>query len=824
MVEDFEKLLGKRGRSAIAAALKGDYELLLGAGASLGATNRNGALPNSKQLVSLLGSRYKSAPISPEDSLSRAYQRALMSTTEANVWAFMSEIFSLAHHDAWFRDLAGLPWHRVWTLNVDDTYENAYGASRRAQATPARTISWDDPYSQTDHVEIVHLHGHVIGKDARRLVFSFAEYRSAAQIRPVWSQMLAGVLGTKPVVTIGAKVLDDPDIESLFMGNKPQSSAPSIVVDPYISDGNAWELEQLGYLVVRMTGADFVREWIRFTGLDASGLDALYSASLVELPQFTRLQTNHVPPSPRGHDFLGGDEPVWADICANRAALFEWIRKIVEDIEDWVGRPARSSQLRIIYSPRLVGATTGLFTIAKEARGRSVEVLLFDKSSRFNTQRLVAYCRSRGPILLLVDGGRDFGDDIDRLLRAAADDADVSLYVVVTALPTDYLRLEGRLLGSYSKEASQVRRRLTRTDASSVVAKLETFGRLGSLELKSGGERLSHFRDRELFSAMMEAEYAVGFRHRLELEVSALRLDWQKDLVLLLALANQGTRDVGLIDASFAIGVSADRIQAGVETDEALAALVELNVDRLIARQRASAVSIVVESRGQKRSIAVLKSILTGLSPLATRQGLRERNRAAVLVGYLMNAGALHTTFPAEDLEAFYEDMRPLFGDWNGRYWEQRAIHAKSVKDWAHAESYAGRAVSLYDDAFTRTTYGTILINRAEDLANRNDDTWITFFERGKGELALAENHEPGNRITAFAFLNATLPLLRAILEGTDESQPLRAEYATVVDDWSDTYASLRTSISDESGFESIAPAEKLSERFAETLKAAGRT
>jgi hypothetical protein len=813
---DLRSALGGRARAANTAARAGDYQLLLGAGASIGAVTSRGAVPSARELVQILKKRYPGVPIDDSDSLPRAYQRAVLASSEQDVWRTLQGIFTNTEHQSWFKDFMGLPWRRVWTLNVDDTVENAYRSTGRSKVLTARTISWDDAYSETGHLEVIHLHGHVLDPEPRRLVFSFSEYQKAAQQRPVWDQVLGGVIGTKPLVTVGARLLDDPDIESLFVNSRPTATAPSIIVDPFISEGNEWELAKLGYIVLRCTGEDFSNAWRLEFGLDDEGLDALYAATSVDLPQMTILTTNHVPPVPRAHDYFGGDEPLWADICKNRAALFGWMGEVVEELEEWLHAARQDPVVHLLYGARLTGVSSGVLLIAREARRKHVETVIFDKSSRFNVARFLDFCRGRGPVLLVIDGAADFGDDIDKLANEALGDSNVAIYVLATERPYNDLRIEGRLSGSYSKLARIVPRVLSRPDASSIALKLQRFGRLGSLEPQTGAQRLAHFKGRDIFSALLEVEYAAGFRKRLESELRGLDSTWKRNLLLLLSLAEQEARQVGVLEASFALGLKSEVVLHELRDDEHLTALVEVVADRLIPRQRGNTVVPLVDLMGAADALRELLGMIQRLSPLATRQSLRERNRAAVLVGYLMNARQLQKSFPRGDIDGFYEDLRDTFGDWNGRYWEQRAIYAKATGDWAHAESFAGRAVSLYDDAFTRTTYGTVLINKAESLAALDDETWVKYYSRGKEEFEEAQGREPGNRITVFAFLEAALALLTVLFRGSDGEGDSRfsVDALGVAQDWRQSYSSVRITMNDEAGFESLRRVEKLSARY----------
>ena len=819
MTFDLATTLGARTQKAEAGARSGDYQLMLGAGASHGASNPRGPLPMSTDLVSILSTSYPRAHILPNTSLARAYQRAILDSSASHVWQTLRTIFIGSIHEAWFAQLVGMPWRRIWTLNVDDTVENTYQNTERAATSKMRAISWHEPYSETGDLEIIHLHGHVLSNDPTPVVFSFSEYQAAARERPVWAQVLGGVLGTKPVVSLGARLLDDPDVESLLMTNRPTGRAPSMFVDPYVSDDSRWELEKLGYVVIKEDAETFVNGWAETFALDSIGLAALYAASTINIPQIIQLQTNHVPPAPRSHDYYGGDEPQWSDIVDNKAALFDWMRKLIQEIEEWLEKTGPKSKLHILYARRLTGLSSGILAIAREARHRHMSVLQFDKSSRFATDRLMDYCRGRGPVLLIIDGASDFGDDIDRLLRGAVKDAAVELYCLVSALPFEDLRLEGRLTGQYPKVAEKVPHSLDGGDSRAIVGKLFDRGRLGALEPMTADERHRHFRNRDIFSGLMEVEHSKGFGRRLEPEIRGLDKIWKENLLLLLALAGQGNRDVGLQESSFAVGVSVNTILEAVRVDSNLTALVEVIGTLLYSRQRGNALDIIIELRGESGALQGLCEMIRALAPIATRQGLRERNRAAVLLGYLMGAKMLTTHFPNQDIDSFYETLRTTFGDWNGRYWEQRAIHSKGIRDWPAAESFAARAVSLYDDAFTRTTYGTVLINRAEEFSNALSEAWVDFYERGRIQFDQARSREPENRVTQFAYLEATLALLGSLLvntrDGRSSSSSISSERtADISAEWRASYSVLRLSLNHAAGFKTVSRIERLSQRY----------
>ncbi|MEW2553053.1 SIR2 family protein [Streptomyces zhihengii] len=798
------------------AARGGQYQLLLGAGASVGAHNSRGPIPLAKDLVEILKARYPAAPIDSTDALPRAYQRAIFVSSAESVWETFVEVFKNAHHQDWFTQLAGLPWRRVWTLNIDDAFENAYRGIARSDARKSRTVSWDDPYVETGDLEVIHLHGHVLDSKPRNLIFSLSEYQMMASIKPVWSQVLAGLIGVEPFIIMGASILGDPDVESLLLAHRPTAVAPSFVVDPYIGEGNRWELEQLGYSVVKLTGEQFLEAWQDEMGLDAESVRSLEESEALSVPQFVKLQSDRVAPPPRAHDYFGGDAPVWADVIEKRPALFPWVKEIIGSMEAWLNDGAQDPVLHVIYGARMSGVTSGLLLAALEFTHLHVDVFSFDKSSRFNVPAVLRARAGKRPAVIITDAGADFSNDVDRLLKEAAQSG-VQLYMIVSESPHNDLRLEGRLGGGYRKSITKIPVRLNRNASTALVKKLDEFGRLGSLELEPTGRRIRHFQGRDVFSALMEVEHAIGFTRRLEGEVIALDSAWKKHLLLLLSIASQGARQVAVVDASIALGRASDSLTRSILDDDHMSAVTEIVDSRLLARQRDHAIKAIVRVIGADDALSATRSMVENLAPLATRTALQQRNLPVQLVGYLMTAKQLQRNFPGIDLDKqFYEPLRPLFGDWNGRYWEQRAIYSKSQGMWPTAESFAARAVGLYDDPYTRTTYGTILINKAANFAHPENSSWQEFYERGHSEFETAIHREPGNRVTVFAYLSATLELVRRLISWQEvgDLDVTNGPLLQIKGDWEARYNTLRLSLGGEQNFESARRAETMSREW----------
>lgn len=783
----------------------GKYHLLLGAGASAGAKTPRGPVPLSSGLVDFLRKAAPSAPMEDGISLNRAYQRAATEIGQDKVWWELRKCFSPVTHQPWFTTMIGLPWAKIWTLNVDDAVERSYDPEESATGREMDTLSWDDPYSETGNLEVIHLHGHILGKHPSPLIFSYSEYIAASSERPVWHQMIGGLLSVEPFVILGARLLDDPDLEALILRNHYNGHAPSFVVDPYIDPGNQWELERNGFTVVKESAEEFLKHIEDEFALNRQAIASIRESKKLSLPQFESLETNRSLPRSRGHDFFAGDAPVWKDILDGYPADLKAASALEKSVLEWLNSDERAPRLLISYGSRFSGVTTNLLTVARRIIPLGVRVLSFNKLSRWTPEILVDVAQEQ-PTVVLIDGSYDFADDIDRTMQVAQDRS-TPLLVLAAETYGNELRLEERLSNGYSIRIVKDHGRLTRRDAGNLYQRVWDQSRAGKLEHVTRQKAIDLLVDRDVFSAMLEFEYGSGFRHRISTEIENLSTDWQANLVLLLGLASTEHRVVSLTESAMAVGVSPDKIVTELGSDSALQSLVQVNNGLIVARQREKLLPVFVERFGQQESLERVRSIIVRLAPAVTRSGLRERNRLPMLVTHLMTYKTLQRAFPQADFGDFYQALQPQFGAWSGRFWEQRAIREKSVRNWGKAESFAGRAVTLYDDPYTRTTYGTILLNRATALAGDDDDAWRSFYDRAQEQFEVAHRLDMTNRITLFANLDGSIELLRAL---PDDSLA-KAELLT---SWNQSYATLAVDMLNTPGLESQERLERLSAKY----------
>lgn len=112
------------------------YQLVLGAGASVGAVTSDGnpvmaGFDLTEALIRDFG-----LPRPADPNLRRVYAAAQdrRSLTGGELHRYLKDLYTGCQAPDWYRYLVAIPWRYIWTLNIDDVLENAYmKLSRRRQ-------------------------------------------------------------------------------------------------------------------------------------------------------------------------------------------------------------------------------------------------------------------------------------------------------------------------------------------------------------------------------------------------------------------------------------------------------------------------------------------------------------------------------------------------------------------------------------------------------------------------------------------------------------------------------------------------------------------
>ena len=192
---------------------RGQIVLFTGAGFSRDAYSRGGRrLPSSQELRDeFLELAFPGDPPEEGTTLGEAFGVALQrSPTETR--ALLEKRLSVdpTSLSDYYRLFFSQPWHRIYTLNVDDLEMAAaarFDLVRELRAVSATTQAADAGHqrSRLAHLEVVHLNGR-LSDDPAHVTFSERQYAERSAGPDSWYQRCAVELRLKPVVFVGTEL------------------------------------------------------------------------------------------------------------------------------------------------------------------------------------------------------------------------------------------------------------------------------------------------------------------------------------------------------------------------------------------------------------------------------------------------------------------------------------------------------------------------------------------------------------------------------------------------------------------------------------------
>jgi len=535
-----------------------------------------------------------------------------------------------------------------------------------------------------------------------------------------------------------------------------------------------------------MTAEEFSKLWPDLTGLTLAEAPSRREEVALRIGrQFTELRTNVTDKRPAGHDFIGGDEPLWADIQDDLYADLDWIRQGVLECRQ-LDRTASASSALIYVGLRLTGRTTGLLALAKELRHLSWRTFLYTADGRPDIDAIVNYASDGRSMALFFDSVADIADDVAQLIGRARD---YGLNIACVAV--DHREREAAILGRFEtafllhRRIVTINSQLTKTDAGRLVDKLQSLGRLGILETqKRDARRVAHFRNHELFDAMAQIENAPGFGRRVSSLIDTIGPTKHLEIIFFAALAYRFGRRLHVIDAGRMVAMESDAVVRIIQGDSDLNAVLNTDGQWVKTRHRWMALEACVNRIGEEAALAMLGLAMRRVALRLGRSSQRERNSTSMLIGSFMTYNNLIQVFPSSDLDHWYAELLPVFGDWSARYWEQRAIMSRRAgrtvpSVLSQAESYALRAVSIVRDAFSLTTLGTVLLAKA---AYSPQIDVGSYYDRAIDAFEQAGQYDPRDIVPWMAFLRNSLDVLMRVQEFGGDKRPDLEEQMS--DDW----------------------------------------
>lgn len=720
----------------------GRYRLLLGAGGSQGAHSADGrelplAAGMRDELLALLPD---GPPAHEPPSLDRAYRVALRTARE-DVGAYLRKRFSNCT-PTWHSAIVRLPWRRIWTLNLDDVVERAFAQTGRG----CDPFAWSDLHRETrdsdGKIQVIHLHGRAIDSDEfandPRVVLSLNEYATTLRDRRTWHGVFVDELRESPFIVLGARLVDEFDLADwLQAGSRAEemTGLPSLVVTRDPDEFAVAELEGLGLKVLRASAEDFI------TALDAGVRELNANRTSDEqvtdprfLRQFIPLDDWHPRPTVTVPDYLQGAEPDWP-LVRDRDAVAPF--SSITTLAERVGSIDAKGYVVVTGEPGS-GKTTSLYAAARELIRRGFEPWWFRGDEGLTVDAARGALAKRPRAVLIFDDAADFAHEIQILL-----DSDLPQARVVVAERSYRLKnLNERLLPSLRAGVPIETGRLDDNDARALIVVLRNHGRLGRITRMPESEQVAYFvRDhrRHLWSALAELEVRGGARwvDRWSGVHREIRGTTPGNVLAIASLCEYLGYRVRLSIAARATSASLDEIDTALAGP--LHSLLVLGDSGLRTPHRLVSESVVLGSLSRDERYALLLALAKALAQHVDVASIVGNTRNYRLARRVMNHDVIIELLGLEVADSWYEDIRVEY-DWNGRYWDQRALLAVDRKDFPPARSYAEKSVEIDAHPFALNTLGTVLMHVAENQRDADELlAAVRYLERSRDDARRRE-------------------------------------------------------------------------------------
>ncbi len=716
---------------------RGEYHLLLGAGASLGASGGDGKpLPNASDLATALLTEFGVSSDDVSVGLREAYEAVehVRTAEGLGLEQYLCRRFSNCV-PTWQVVLPKVRWRRIWTLNIDDVVEQAYEQVEKYGQRTLKTLSWGDPFSdphlEKDEVQCVHLHGYAPDLEIPErppIVISILEYLQASARPNSWHRIFGDSFLQEPFLIIGASLKDEYDLaECLRRGNQAQSmkGRPSFIVMQQLDQFHERQLRSWGLIPIRSDAKEFIESVLKELSKEeekiASALPGRRHHTVpvqarIFLQQFQWYRSDSPRNSNPNHDLYQGDDPVWDDILSGRDARFEIVDAVVGSVINLTERITTENVQKVycIWGEPGSGKSCTLLRVAKELMSKGFDVFYFRGDERLNVSAALWWVRTAGKTVLLFDGLADHSDDVGQLalecnrgglqLMVVGAERERRLPQVVASIPPQFLFVDDSCrLGLLSDK-----------DIDNLLAKLRQERRLGKITPLDLDAQRRYFRKgagRRLFIGMAELEGSPGFSNRIRREyLQDVKGDQARSIYAVVSMSYALGYPLPLGVAGAATGIPARMLEQAV--DSQLSTIVQKHPKGLKPRHRVIASMLVETVLTPDDRFLYSQALMKALAPYITISTIRQRTLPYLVVRRLGDQEVVFDWILRDRVRGWYESLVPEYG-WDSFFWEQRALAEARLRSYAKARSFAEEAVRLQRHPFALNTLGTILVRMA---------------------------------------------------------------------------------------------------------------
>lgn len=694
------------------AVRRGEAVLLTGAGFSRGLTDTFGdPLPIGSELSeSLWPIAFGNEPFDHQTALAMVYEeslrrsRTLLGEQLQRHFKIDSTRLPPRYLD-WFR----LPWHRVYTLNIDDSDRTiSERLPGRLQILSALTSTPGN--ADPSRLTVVHVNGTL--DEFPNVTFSPWDFAERTARQDGWYQEFVTDISTRPVVVVGSVLDENPLWHYLLLrGSReggPELRPKSWLVTPRIDPGRRAMLQRLNFDHLPETEEEFFTRVIlpEIDGLrDIPRQVAREGGPLMPVDQLVRTA---VPGSP---DFLLGSAPTWGDVVDGFAAEFAFDSRLLATIDR-----TSTGTISVVGSAGS-GKSTTLMRAAATLAARGEVVVWLDRETEATLAHIKNELARLAPKYVFIDDLDRFSGDAPTVLRSLGQAADALVFVVSTrSVRFAQLRYGERL----QLEEDLALDRLSMGDAAALLDQLARANRLGALVGMSRQQQVQKIverDDRQLLVALIEATSGQRFHDRVAAECRSLSGADLSIYGLICTSMWADNRKLTKQDVLFAATRTHD-------SNTALSSLRRLEDARIVvaddlayrARHRVIAESAIDFFREE----GLLEHWLADLIFLAASHyslsNVRQTRYGRLLVRLINHDNLKRLVVDTATIQRIYGEVETWLTR-DPHYWLQRGSFETDYGDLAAAENFLRQSRALLeDDSRIDTAWGMLLLKRSVEL------------------------------------------------------------------------------------------------------------
>ncbi len=714
---------------SIASSLKaGHYNLLLGAGVSRDSQNSKGSLPSGEafrqDLCRLKGARDNS-PL----------QRVYATLTPAEVQEHVVERFRDCQPGPSVTKLTQFIWRRIFTFNIDDALERAYGAPDLVQTLTV--FHFNDDYYEgrlLSEVPTIHLHGW-IGRPDQGFVFSRDEYvRQIKSINP-WMVLLTQFLPVEPFMIMGTS-LDEVDLD-FYLAHRTEVTAredrgPSIFIEPNPDAVTENDCKRYNLLLFKGTTEEFLdylaervperptpmelvpQETLRLLPAGISKTAALsFSADFELVPGI-------VPAGKAATRFMYGHVPSWQDLASELDIGRSVTTKIVNAVDALLKNPDSDQKIVLLADKTGAGKTTIIRRCAFEFAKRGMRTLSCSALSQIeplSTSSIIDLIDD--PLLIVVDNFADQVVAISQLVQSL-EKKDVVFLCSERDYRTRYITQSFSGVGFKQFDGLELRR----IDAERLIDLYVKYGLLGTPNAVQDKARFAQSITSDPI-AVACCRILNDFRPLDKIVDSLIKATSERDLTryLVVALAHHCYRSGVRYEVLVAVsGHEHWKEQFGGSHPMPLAK-VDWGYGNFIVPGNSTLATRILEriaASNRELLLTIFVGLAMAIAPRVNRRAVKARAPEARLAARLFDYDEVVSPFLKDSSSTFYADTQTRW-QWNSRFWAQVSLMylarylanrsaPEGMETLAQAVQHARHAVSIENHPVVLTTLGQVLL------------------------------------------------------------------------------------------------------------------